>query len=152
MPVGMKFIPLRALPRPTRICRTCGIPLKRVRSYCASCDVAILKEGLIEAAKLGRIATHSAKAEARRSDTLRRQVAARKAWNSADKPDWLDAKTYREQIRPRLAGITVPIRRGVYVAPLARNTAAFLNGSASRLHWYQRPLAEIGTFWRERPL
>jgi len=42
------------------------------------------------------------------------------------------------------------IRRGVYVAPLARNTAAFLNGSASRLSWYQRPLTEIVTFWRER--
>jgi hypothetical protein len=42
------------------------------------------------------------------------------------------------------------VRRGVYVAPLARNTAAFLNGNASRLHWYKRPLTEIVTFWRER--
>lgn len=42
------------------------------------------------------------------------------------------------------------VRRGVYVAPLARNTAAFLNGSASRLYWYKRPLTEIVTFWRER--
>src|SRR5437879_6121740 len=42
------------------------------------------------------------------------------------------------------------VRRGVYVAPLARNTAAFLNGNASRLRWYKRPLTEIITFWRER--
>jgi hypothetical protein len=42
------------------------------------------------------------------------------------------------------------VRRGVYVAPLAHNTAAFLNGNASRLHWYKRPLTEIVTFWRER--
>lgn len=42
------------------------------------------------------------------------------------------------------------VRRGVYVAPLADNTAAFLNGNASRLHWYKRPLTEIVTFWRER--
>jgi uncharacterized protein DUF4338 len=42
------------------------------------------------------------------------------------------------------------IRRGVYVAPLARNAAEFLNGSASRLRWYQRPLGEIVKFWRER--
>jgi hypothetical protein len=42
------------------------------------------------------------------------------------------------------------IRRGVYVAPLAKNTAAFLKGNASRLHWYERPLSEIVTFWRER--
>ena len=42
------------------------------------------------------------------------------------------------------------IRRGVYVAPLASNSAAFLNGRASRLYWYQRPLSEIVNFWRER--
>jgi len=42
------------------------------------------------------------------------------------------------------------IRRGVYVAPLARNAAEFLNGSASRLLWYQRPLDELVRFWRER--
>jgi Domain of unknown function (DUF4338) len=42
------------------------------------------------------------------------------------------------------------VKRGVYVAPLARNTAAFLNGRASRLRWYERPLTEIVAFWRER--
>jgi hypothetical protein len=42
------------------------------------------------------------------------------------------------------------VKRGVYVAPLARNTAAFLNGRASRLRWYERPLTGIVTFWRER--
>lgn len=42
------------------------------------------------------------------------------------------------------------IRRGVYVAPLARNTSQFLKGTASRLFWYQRPLPEIVSFWRER--
>jgi hypothetical protein len=42
------------------------------------------------------------------------------------------------------------IRRGVYVAPLARNTAEFLNGCATRLSWYQRPLSDLVTFWRER--
>lgn len=42
------------------------------------------------------------------------------------------------------------VKRGVYVAPLARNTAAFLNGRASRLRWYERPLTDIVAFWRER--
>jgi uncharacterized protein DUF4338 len=42
------------------------------------------------------------------------------------------------------------VRRGVYVAPLAKNSAAFLNGRASRLRWYNRPLSEIVAFWRER--
>jgi hypothetical protein len=31
-----------------------------------------------------------------------------KAWPASDKSDWLDKETYREKIRPRLAGVTVP--------------------------------------------
>jgi hypothetical protein len=42
------------------------------------------------------------------------------------------------------------VRRGVYVAPLARNTVAFLNGQASRLLWYHRPLGDLIDSWRER--
>jgi hypothetical protein len=42
------------------------------------------------------------------------------------------------------------IRRGVYVAPMAKNTTAFLKGNASRLYWYERPLSDIVRFWRER--
>jgi hypothetical protein len=42
------------------------------------------------------------------------------------------------------------VRRGVYVAPLARNTISFLNGESSRLNWYPRPLSELVGFWRER--
>ena len=95
-------------PSPLRICRTCGKPLKRGRNYCASCAVAISKEGLIEAAKLGRIATHSRRAEARRAATMRRQEAAKRAWNPTNKPDWLDEKTFREKVQPLLKGITVP--------------------------------------------
>ena len=49
------------------------------------------------------MATFSAKAQALRSATQRRQAAALKAWNPADKPDWLDEKTYREKIQPLLA-------------------------------------------------
>jgi hypothetical protein len=42
------------------------------------------------------------------------------------------------------------VRRGVYVAPLARNTAAFLNGQESRLQWHRRPLEDIVQTWRHR--
>lgn len=42
------------------------------------------------------------------------------------------------------------VRRGVYVAPLAKNTVAFLNGEASRLHWYHRPLNDVVAHWKER--
>jgi hypothetical protein len=46
-------------------------------------------------------------AQKRRSETQHRQVAARRAWNATDLPEWLDEKLYREQIQPRL--ITIPL-------------------------------------------
>jgi Druantia protein DruA len=54
----------------------------------------------------------------------------------------------RLQLPPEL--LRHGIRRGVYVAPLARNSSQFLRGNSSRLLWYQRPLPEIVRFWRER--
>ena len=42
------------------------------------------------------------------------------------------------------------VKRAVYVAPLADNAAAFLNGEATRLRWYGRPLEEVVRYWRER--
>lgn len=42
------------------------------------------------------------------------------------------------------------VRRAVYVAPLAQNSAAFLRGESERLQWYGRPLEEVVGVWRER--
>lgn len=42
------------------------------------------------------------------------------------------------------------VRRGVYVAPLAKNSVAFLNGDAQKLLWHHRPLDRIVAFWKDR--
>lgn len=42
------------------------------------------------------------------------------------------------------------VQRGVYVAPLAKNTISFLNGRASKLHWHHRPLEQVVGYWKER--
>lgn len=105
---GPSIAPANPGPQALRICRSCGEPLKHGRSYCTSCSVAISTANLIEAAKLGRVATHSPKAEALRAATQRRHAAALKAWNSSDRPDWLAKEAYREKIHPRLREITVP--------------------------------------------
>jgi len=42
------------------------------------------------------------------------------------------------------------VRRGVYLAPLATNAAAFLRNEAKQLRWYHRPLGSIVEYWRER--
>jgi len=95
-------------PNPLRICRTCGAAVTRRHIYCRSCAVGVSKEGLIEAAKLGRVATHSRAAEARRAKSQRRHAAALRVWNPSDLPEWLSEETYRRKIQPRLAEITVP--------------------------------------------
>ena len=105
---GPPAAPSDRAPKAPRVCRTCGEPLKRGKSYCVSCSVPVSRANLIEAAKLGQIATHRPKAEALRAATQRRHAVERKAWHSADNPDWLTKEAYREKVQPRLAGITVP--------------------------------------------
>src|SRR2546426_7092036 len=106
---GSSFNPqINRLPKPPRICRICGGRITRGHTYCASCGVSVSRVGLIEAAKLGRIATHSSEAEALRAKTQRRHAAALKAWDPSSKPDWLTQEAYREKIQPRLVALTVP--------------------------------------------
>ena len=103
--------------RPPGVCWICGASIKPGFKYCRGCVPTISKENVLEAAKLGRLATHKPQAQARRSETQRRQNAARKAWNPAEKPNWLDEQAYREKIIPRLSGVGVPtIMRAVAVS------------------------------------
>jgi hypothetical protein len=54
------------------------------------------------------VAGHSREARARQAEKQRRHAAELKAWNPSDNPDWLTEEFYREEIQPRLSGITVP--------------------------------------------
>lgn len=97
---------LEAPPRPEIICRNCGASTRGAQ-YCGACSPMALRENLINAAKLGRVATHTPKAEALRTATMRRQEAAKRSWKSSDLPEWLDEEVYREQIQPKLATFAV---------------------------------------------
>ena len=67
---GMVLGPEPSVVRLTRVCPVCGNSLKDSRSQtCRTCTVAVNRKNMIEAAKLGRVNTHSAIAEARRGDT-----------------------------------------------------------------------------------
>jgi CRISPR-associated endonuclease Cas1 len=92
----------------TACCRICGGTIKAGCKYCHVCTPTISRENVLEAAKLGRLATHKPEAQAKRAETQKRQNAALKAWNPADKPDWLDEKAYREWVQPRLTVVIVP--------------------------------------------
>jgi hypothetical protein len=90
------------------LCRTCGDPLWRGKRECASCARVSSKANLIEAAKLGRVATHSPKAEALRAATQRRHAKERAEWNPTDNPVWLSAQNYRKKVQPFLGAVTAP--------------------------------------------
>lgn len=105
---GSPYVPLPLPPRPLRVCRSCGVILKRGLNYCAMCSTEVSRQNLLEVAKLGRIATHSPEAEALRARTMQRHEAAKRAWRKSDLPKWLDEEVYRKDIMPNLANITVP--------------------------------------------
>ncbi len=105
---GSPDLPVIRIPKPLAWCRLCGVAIQTGFKYCRNCVPAISRENVMKAAKLGRLATHSPEAQARRSETQRRQNAARNSWNPSDKPDWLDEKFYRDRIQPRLRTIQVP--------------------------------------------
>lgn len=102
-------LPALTPPRPPAVCRICGASINFGRIYCASCGVNASREGLIEAAKLGRVIAHSPEARARQAEKQRQHNSAVKAWNPSDQPQWLTEQVYREQIQPRLASIPVGI-------------------------------------------
>ncbi len=102
------FRPLKPSKSPFRICRICGATIRRGQTYCASCAVGVSRGGLIEAAKLGRIATHCLEAETLRAKTQRKHTAALAAWQPSVLPEWFNEEVSRTKIQPALAGITVP--------------------------------------------
>jgi CRISPR-associated endonuclease Cas1 len=97
------------VPNVPNVCGVCGTSIARACRYCRICATTIRRENVIKASKFGRLETHKPQAQARRSETQRRQQAARKNWKSGSLPDWLDEKFYREQIQPRLAELQVRI-------------------------------------------
>jgi hypothetical protein len=62
---------------------------------------------MIEAAKLGRVNTHSALAEARRGATQAKQRRALRNWNPDTPPEWLNETVFRNRVQPLLLRIEV---------------------------------------------
>ncbi|HEV2304195.1 MAG TPA: CRISPR-associated endonuclease Cas1 [Candidatus Acidoferrales bacterium] len=97
---------VEAPPRPATACRMCGKPT-RGTECCQECVPLASGERLTNAAKRGRIASHTPEAKALRAETMRRQEAARRAWKPSDLPEWLNEVVYREKIQPELATGTI---------------------------------------------
>lgn len=96
-----------AIPKTKPRCTICGRGLSTGSLFCVKCVPSVNRENLLNQAKLGRIATHSPLAEARRSATQAKQAHALRQWNPSDLPKWLDEHAYRQDILPRLSKFTV---------------------------------------------
>jgi len=109
----VKGVPAKVRPEPRvgapNICGICGMTIAKECRYCRTCATTIRRENVIKVSKLGRLETHKPQAQARRSETQRRQQAARKNWNPQSLPDWLDGKFYRGKIQPKLAELQVRV-------------------------------------------
>lgn len=94
--------------KPPRLCRECGAPANPDKVHCGTCAVRLSSARLAGAARIGRTRAHAPAAQKRRAESQHRQAVARRGWLAAKHPTWLDEKTYRTQILPRLA--TIPYR------------------------------------------
>jgi CRISPR-associated endonuclease Cas1 len=131
-----------AIPKMRARCPLCGGTVTTGSTYCPKCVPAVSRENMLTQAKLGRIATHSANAEARRAATHAKHVEALRKWNASDLPKWLDEDTYRREVLPRLANFTaksIGVKLGVshpYATLIKRGTSI-----PHPRHWM--PLAEL---------
>lgn len=99
-------VPSVEAPKADRVCRGCGVTTLRGK-HCPKCGREVSAEKLTELAKIGRMAAQSSEAQTRRSETQRQHEAAKRAWHSSPKSDWLTEDTYVERIQPRLADTTI---------------------------------------------
>jgi hypothetical protein len=88
------------------LCRTCGAPILHKGIYCRICNAEASKELFAKACDLGRKASLSGKAQAKRTATQRRNARAQHGWIAANQPAWLMQEAYVTRILPRLAELT----------------------------------------------
>lgn len=100
-------LPAEPPPRPQSFCRNCGATIGRGRTYCTICSNALNTVGLVKAAQLGRVASHTDQAENRRAETQRRHATAKAGWQISELPSWLTKDIYIHEVQPRLKTITL---------------------------------------------
>ncbi len=103
---SLNVAPSHSKPQLESICRDCGTPVTSGGQRCASCAIGKSREHMIEAARSGRVISHSAEAQISRAETQRRNAIARYAWKPSSLPAWLNKEAYVARIQPLLPGVT----------------------------------------------
>ncbi|HEY7351467.1 MAG TPA: CRISPR-associated endonuclease Cas1 [Terriglobales bacterium] len=93
-----------ASPLTQKLCRNCGHPLsKGGERLCITCAKPGLPEHMRSVAEKGRLTAQSPTAQLSRSATQKRNWSEIRGWQPSSNPAWLNEKTYKEMVLPRLA-------------------------------------------------
>jgi hypothetical protein len=100
-----QIIPKPSLKLPN-VCGNCDNEIVRGSEKCKSCALEVTTPKLIKAASQGRIVSHTAQAEFKRSQTQLANQASRRAWSASDQPTRLTAEFYSEKIQPLVSALS----------------------------------------------
>jgi len=103
---GSSSLPSIPIPRRENICRGCGKVIKGGRRHCANCAISPATQRLVDAARLGRLASRSPEARAKRIASRRRHAQASSAWDASSQPAWLTVGAFSNRIQPQLAAMS----------------------------------------------
>jgi hypothetical protein len=91
------------VPRLRHLCRGCGKSIRREHIHCGLCATEGAKSHMMEAAKIGRLVSHTPEARAKQSATRGRHARACSEWNPSTQPAWLTEQLFTNKIQPLLS-------------------------------------------------
>ena len=98
---GRPSFPTVEAPKPDRLCRGCGKPLRRGKRLCRECAQPLACENF----DLGRRTAQRPEFLAKRAATQRIHKQAIRNWKPSDLPAWLTRDVYIERVQPALASV-----------------------------------------------
>ena len=117
-------------PRRENICRECGKTIQQGNTRCGDCRIETATGRMADVARVGRLTAHGSQAQAKRSNTQRRNAISWHSWKASNQPAWLTEQFYSEKIQPLLAE-----RSGTAIASAIGVTCAY----GSRIRQGSRP-------------
>jgi len=117
-------------PRRESICRECGRTVQRGNTRCGNCRIEVATRRMADVARVGRLTAHGSQAQAKRSNTQRRNAISWRSWKPSSQPAWLTEQLYSARIRPLLEQ-----RSGTSIARAIGVTCAY----GSRIRQGNRP-------------
>ncbi len=93
------------IPKTEHFCGGCGRPIRKEHENCGSCAIGSATKRIVDAARIGRVASQSPEARARHAESEQRHAIARSAWDSSTQPAWLTNELFSREVQPLLANI-----------------------------------------------